>query len=437
MIDNFRSMFARFVQYKGARDLWRAFGYPESVMSDDYWREYRRGGVANRIVKAFPKACWRDGAVVRDDDGAGLKPGEDGFSKFALAWDQLERQHAAFRSMERSDRLARVGQYAVLVMGFQDGMPLSAPMEGQAALTYLAPYAERSVTITQWDTDRRSPRYGLPVVYRVETGGVADRSTSQVVPRSSFTVHHTRVLHIVEDPDDNEVFGEPALRPPWNYLCDLEKVSGAAAETFWLNARGGLAIEAASDAQIDAEGLAAMREQAQEYEDQLRRILAFHGAEVKMLTSSVPSPQYHMEMLQALIAGTTGIPQRILFGSERGELASSQDENSWESRVDERRQQHCGPMILGPFVTRMIETGNLPLPNGDWWVVWPEASAASPEKEADIALKRAQALATYSNSLSEQIVPPSEFRPWLGLEPMPDDDSFTEPPDIETDDDET
>ena len=435
MMDNFRAMFARFMQYKGARDLWRQVGYPEIVTPEDYWKRYRRDGIANRIVKAYPSACWRAGAVVRDDRGAGQKEADKDFSPFALAWFQLEQVMQVYHHLERADRLARVGQYSILVMGFQDGKDMREPLEGQADLTFLSAYPEHMVTINQWETDASNPRYGLPVLYTVQVNQLSDRGAKQVVPRSSFTVHHSRVIHVAENTDDNDVFGEPSLRPVWNHLLDLEKVVASSAETFWLNARGGMAIEAASDstgmATFSPEQIEAMRKQAQDYEDQLRRVMALEGATVKLLTTNVADPKPNIETLQALIAGTTGIPQRILFGSERGELASSQDENSWESRVDERRQSFCGPNLLEPFIAKMVETGNLIPANGDWWVEWPQASAASPEKEATIAGLRAQAVATYSNSAADTVVAPQEFRQWLGLAPDSDFDLMELPDDAD------
>jgi uncharacterized protein len=435
MIDNFRAVFARMMRPKGNRNTWHEFGYPEAVTPDDYWKRYRRDGIANRIIKSYPQSCWRNGASVRDDAGGGTTQGQRGYSQFAAAWWRLQEDYRVYHYLERADRLARVGQYSLLCMGFADGQPLDTPLDGQHALTYLAAYPEYSVTIDVWDSDGQSPRYGLPVIYTVKTDSLSDRGDRQVIPKSSFRVHYSRVLHVSEGRDDNDVFGEPSLRAPWNYLLDLEKVVGSSAETFWLNARAGLAIEAATDntgmAAFSEEQIDAMRKQAEEYENQLRRIMAFEGAQVKMLTTNVADPKPNIETLQALIAGTTAIPQRILFGSERGELASTQDENSWESRIDERRRQHCGPNILAPFVTKMLETGNLIAPQGDWWIEWPEASASSPEKEAEIALKRAQAAAAYTNSQADTIISPQEFRPMIGLEAESDFD-LSEPLDADT-----
>ena len=427
---NLRAMLSRFMGYQGRRNLWRSFGYPNTISAEDYWQAYRRGGVANRVVKSFAQACWRDGAVVRDDAGSGFKPDEDGYSPFAQAWQTLAEDARALHYLERADRLSRVGQFGLVVMGFKDSLPLSAPQEGEAEIAYINAYAERSVTISKWDADPQSERYGLPEIYRIQVAGAGSTA-----PQQPITVHHSRVIHVAENADDSDVFGEPALRPVWNYLLDLEKISGSSAETFWLNARGGMAIEAASDASLSPDAINQMRDQAKEYEDQLRRVMALQGAKVQMLTTNVASPADNMAMLEALISGTTGIPQRILFGSERGDLASTQDENSWEARVDERRVHHCGPLILEPFVKRMMETGNLPAPQGDWWAEWPESSAASPEKQAQIAFTRAQALATYAHSASDQIVPPPEFRGWLGLEAVADEEwsgLLSEPGDADT-----
>jgi hypothetical protein len=427
-----RAFLARFMGYQNRRKLWQAFGYPNIITAADYWDAYKRNGIANRIVKSYPNACWRDGTTVNDDDGSDMDKDSDDYSEFAAAWYELQKANKIYHYLERADRMARVGQFSILVMGFADNSRMSTPLVGEAELRYMNAYAEKSVTITQWDTDPESERFGLPVLYRVQVDNQNDPGSKQVTPNASFVVHFSRVIHVVENPDDTEIFGEPALRPVWNYVIDLEKVTGSSSETFWLNARGGMSIEAAADAKLTAEGIQAMKEQVEEYENQLRRVIAIQGAKVNAIATTVASPQANAELLFSLISGATGIPQRILFGSERGELASSEDANSWESRVDERRQNHCGPMILIPFINRMIETGNMPEPSGDWWAVWPEASAASPEKQADIAVKRTNALVAYANSAADQIVGPTEFRPWIGLEPVPDAGVIEEDDDEDT-----
>jgi uncharacterized protein len=423
-----RDLISRFMAGDRTRNPWREFGYPEIIPTVEYWRRYRRDGIGRRIIRAFPSACWRDMGVPRDEQGNSSVDDSDDYSGFVDAWEELSERLSIRSYMERIDRMTRVGHYGILVLGFADGADLSDPFEGQAELAYLAPYPETMVTISAWETDTTSPRFGKPRLYTVQTQRI-EGNIRDVAPTRSFVVHHSRVIHVVEDEDDSEVFGTPALESTWNYLLDLEKVSGSAAETFWLNSRGGMVISADPESEFQPDDVEQIQQQVREYENQLRRVIALKGAKITELSPTPQSPRPNMEGLQALIAGATGIPQRILFGSERGELASSQDENSWAARVDERRQQHCGPRILEPFVRRMIETGNLPAPTGDWWIEWPEASAMSPEQEAEVANKRASALATYANSMAPEIVPPQEFRPWIGLPPEPEGDNLLREPD--------
>lgn len=102
-----------------------------------------------------------------------------------------------------------------------------------------------------------------------------------------------------------------------------------------------------------------------------------------------------------------------------GQLASSQDEDNWLSRVDERRANHCGPSMLEPLVDIFIANGDLPAPkNGKYIIKWPDLISLSDEKLAVIAVQKAQALATYSNALgAELLVTPQQFvEEVLGME---------------------
>jgi len=411
-VNNFRSIFTRFLVGE-KRNNWQTFGYPVSVVPESYWLRYRRNGIANRIVKAYPDACWRGSPVIQDEQGSSPKSDQDDYSEFTGAWEDLNERFGALRLLHRADRLARVGHYSIALLGFQGPEPLDKPMEGQSPLAYLTAYSERSAKIVEWDVNTSSPRYGLPTMYQVNT--LADDVVGQSIRGSNFRVHWTRVIHIAENLEENEVFGEPALRPIWNDLLDLEKVSGSGAEAFWLNARGGLSVETTKDATLSSSDREEMKKQIDDYANDLRRVLAMQGATVKPITLNPADPNPAISSILQIISGATGIPQRILTGSERGELASSEDANSWESRVDERRVDHCGPQILTPFVNRMIETGNLPEPVGNWIAKWPEASALSPEKQADIAVKRVTAASTWSVGGGDRLIAREEMRGMLGL----------------------
>lgn len=456
MINNehsaWRQMLARFLGMgAGAvgRDTWGAFGWPMQVGPHQMWTMYLRNGVAHRIVRAFPQATWAEVPIIRDEAGSSeeervrdkitgeLRPNSD-YSPFVHAVGKLFRSMRVLRYLERADRLSGIGQFGVLLMGFRNGdsrEPLEPNVKNE--LIYLAAYGEPNVTISEFDEDRNSPRYGLPKFYSLSSGNQQDGGRSRY--RSTIVAHHSRVIHVSEILEQDEVFGTPALLPVYNLLLDLEKVTGAGAEAFWFNARGGMSITADKDAKMTPEDIGDMKQQADDFENQLRRILALRGAEAKMLATTIADPKSNVETILDQIAGAKGMPKRILIGSERGELASSQDESNWDRRVDERQRNYATPTVLMPFVETMISTGNLPQPKGEFWVEWSNAGELSPERRAEYAGKMATAISTYSNSLDGALlVPEAEFRSEvLGLPPTSEfstDAALDEEPLDETDD---
>ena len=97
----------------------------------------------------------------------------------------------------------------------------------------------------------------------------------------------------------------------------------------------------------------------------------------------------------SLAAATIGIPQRILLGSERGELASSQDSVNWLESIEERRQNHVTPSILMPVANRLIEYGVIPAPkSGLFGFRWPKLVKDDRVQSAQTASVIATALST-------------------------------------------
>lgn len=425
--------------HAGKRNLWQSFGYPQTLTIDDYERMYRRNDIASRIVQAFPQATWREKPTFSDADGnSDMQYNEDGaenenYSPFVESvWAFLDKTRA-LQYLERVDRLSGIGHFGVLLIGYNDGAPnLAAPLVAKNAdIVYMSAYSEKYAKIESFEQQRTSPRYGLPLYYTLTTGG--QQIPGQSLQRQNVRVHWSRVMHVAEFLDENEIYGTPRLESIYNRLMDLEKVVGSSAETFWLNSRGGLSLMADKDAQISTETLADMKEQADEWEHQLRRTIAMQGVTAQMLSTIVADPKPNVETLLQIIAGAKGIPMRILTGSERGELASSQDENNWNARIDERQNNHATPNMLRPFIQRAIETGNVIRPaNDEWWVEWPDSAALSPEKAAEINRNRTTALKDYLSAAgAEDVVPIAEFRQeFLGLPPqtsfMEEEDEYDE-----------
>lgn len=437
MFDIIRQRLGGFLgyQFNGKRDLYDAFGYSRLLTVGDLASMYLRGDIASRIIRAFPQATWRDSITIGDDDGDGINPDKkDSFSPFAKACDDFFTLHRVKSFLERADRLSSVGQYGVLYMGFADGQPELPLPTGNQKLLYLAPYGEQNITVSRWDLDKRSPRFGKPLIYTLRTGRATNGQQASAV--ASFPCHWSRVIHIAEFLDEDESFGTPRLMPVYNRLQDLDKLLGSGSETFWLNARGGLSLSADKDAQLGTAQIEEMKEQAEGWANQLRRTIALQGVKAELMSTPIADPGPNFDALLAVISGAVGVPQRILVGSERGELASSQDENNWAARINERQRNFATPFILRPFIQLMIETGNIVAPHGEWRAEWPDATAMTALNVAQIGERKANALLRYTQAAgAEDVVPYQEFRTdFLGLPPESEYTTDSEE-DLDEDDD--
>jgi uncharacterized protein len=153
---------------------------------------------------------------------------------------------------------------------------------------------------------------------------------------------------------------------------------------------------------VDETELAAMQDQISEYIHNLRRVVQTRGTKMNLLSTTVAGFGPNAQAIIDLICGTKGIPQRVLLGSERGELASTQDRDNWGDRINEYRKMHADP-VTRILVDRFIEHGALPAPKGvdndsitprgkyKYVVSWPQVSALDSAKTAEVISKLAGA----------------------------------------------
>jgi hypothetical protein len=215
------------------------------------------------------------------------------------------------------------------------------------------------------------------------------------------------------------VHGTPRLQKVLNRLMDLDKVLGSASELFWLMVTG--FIHADLDPNVSAEPaeLEAFETDMVEAMHGLRRIIQTRGVDLSRITDSVPDPAGLYDAVRQTIAAGAEIPERILFGSERGELASSQDQKEWHGRIAARQEQHVEPVILRPILDRFITFGILPAAEYD--VEWPPLDAPTAGDRAEIADRTASAIQKMApGGAADVVMPPWEFRTEvLGLPELP------------------
>jgi len=383
--------------FGGLRDVYTALGYNQTPAFADYLFKYKRQDIANRVVSAKPKASWR---LVPE-----LTENQKEETELEREFKKLVQEKKIFNQLAKVDKICGIGQFSILFMGFDDGDKPGQPVTKGKELLFVKAYYEGNVTVKTWEADTSNERYGLPVLYTLKT------TTANQSAERELQVHWSRIIHVTEETLENDVYGEPTLESIYNRLDNLELITGGSAEMFWRGAFPGLNFNLDADAEdIDLSGLEA---EIENYMHNMKRYIKTQGIDITSLAQQVADPTAHVDVQIQFIAAAKGIPKRILTGSERGELASTQDDKNWSRQIEERRTSHCEYIILRPFIDRLIEFDVLPKPKSEedgYLIEWPNLYSPTEEEKAEVAFKKADTLAKYSSSHEAQfIVPPEIF----------------------------
>ena len=388
-------------EYGGDRDIYQALGYPTSLKYEDFVARYDRQDVAQAVIDRPVDATWRGPIRITESTVENETPLEK-------AWKDLSLKLKLQSNFKRLDKLASIGYYGVLFLGFDDislNGEFDTPVDNPKNLLYVKPFGEGHAPIVEWETDPRNYRFGLPKVYNLIVVG-QDGNSQQTI-----RVHHSRVLHVAGKILESDCYGAPVLKVIWNRLVDLEKVVGSSAEMFWRGGRPGYHGKVEADHVLSDTAETDLKEKLDEYDHNLRRFLLTEGMDIKALESQVADPTNAFDIQIQAICSVVGIPKRILIGSERGELASSEDRNSWLDTVFSRREEYAEGQIVRPFVDLLIEYGVLPSPTPKGYKVeWEDLYAATEKEKAEIGRIRAEAVRAYASSpTAEDVFPLDAF----------------------------
>jgi len=383
------------VSQDGKRDVYDVYGYPADLGGDAgfqrMWQYSGRQGVANRITHGVPKSCWRDGFELRADP-------ED--EKTIQAADELRAlaDRGLVRKLERADTLARIGRFSVLLVGIPDGRELHQPA-GKALgsdpvkRVYFQPYAYDGVEILEYDNDTRSPRYGLPLLYQLQRT-LRDSNDKDMGRVKSLRVHHSRVVHLVENALDSDIEGLGALEPVFNRILDLEKATGGASEAYFRNARGKTGYEIdpnfAADLLNDPTLRAKFDEGAEKFTNEWQDHTVAAGAKVKSLPTPHYSPLDTVKVSLWEVSAYTGIPLRVLTGEGAGQLAGSEDQLAYNHLVADRQTLICVSWVQA--VLQVLGGAGVLEYKPEWYVVFPPQQASTEAQEAEVGNKRADTL---------------------------------------------
>ena len=379
------------LQYGGERDIYTVGGYPRALTFADYVDLYDRDPIAGQIVDMPAEGTWRVPPEVNEKEATGD-------TKFSTRFAELADRLSLWNVFERADRMARIGQYSVILIGTAGGsdQTLTQPMPrtpDPASILFLKPFNENLAKVKTWVTDGSSDRFGFPETYDLDLSS----NVSGFQPNTGLgnrEVHASRVIHVAEGLLNNDVFGRPALQRVFNALHDLQKIETSTAEAFWQRVAGILTAKMAVEkdvAPLDENELKALDTALQELYHDLRRTFYGRGIELSRLAETEPDPSAAADLYFTLIAAGSAIPKRLLFGSETGERASSEDAKTYLGMISERQAQHAEPRILRPFIDRLIDIGTLPRPKDGYKVVWPTLFEESERDQAEANKLRADA----------------------------------------------
>lgn len=402
--------------YDGRRKMHEVLGYKARLTYGDFKARYLRQDLAHRIIKAFPEATWAQPPTFEEaDDGATEQP-----TPFEAAWTTLATRLMVYANLERTDMLANLGQYAVVLIGLRGQSDLrtpARPVRSPDDVLYLEPYSEEWAEIAKLDSDPGSPTFGKPLEYRINFSRNTGMRERVALAAGRAVVHASRIIHVAEDVLDDEIYGIPRMEPIFDRLDDLLKVVGGSAEMYWRDARRRIVYETREGYALGAQDEASVKDQAEEFAMDMTDWIRVEGVDVKSLAGRITSPKEHYEVLVSILAATTGIPRRILEGSERGQLASQQDQEAWLGRVTRRQQQFAEPRMLRPLVDRLITLRALPPPVMPYVVAWENLFSLSEDQQVGIAQKVATALNQYAGpGMASTIVPPQQWvETYLGI----------------------
>lgn len=460
------------------RDIDDECGYPKQLDVANYKTLYVRDPIAARVVELMPKECWATNPSVYEDENTEVETEFEQLLEQSLltlrgdySWYKDEDGGCLWEALYRADVLSGIGQFGVILLGFDDGKDLSEPLtfvhkfdptkadqdeddvltnagpeeedvppvddaadmaeqdqEEETApqvkkakitfkpkrkLLYLRCFDEDLIEILDRERDPTSPRYGQPLHYNLTFNDWNNREKQNTGLGDDMTtrrVHWTRIIHVpCENVGSSELLGAPRMRAVWNRLYDLIKLYSGSAEMYWRGAFPGISLEThpqlGGDVNVDT---AALRSSMEKYMNGLQRYFSLMGMTAKTLSPQVVDPTPQIKTQLEAICVYLECPMRIFMGSERGELASSQDDSTWTDRVGRRQNRHVTPRIVVPFIDRLIAVGVLPPPK-EFYVVWDDLKVVSEAEKAAVGLQLTQALTAFISGNGETAMTMKDF----------------------------
>ncbi len=349
--------------------------FGEPIALSDLTFAVRREPVAHRIVFDVAQDIFDNWFKL--DSAATEKRKDEGFNRAVQA--ELARLDAksVFTEMAVYERCYG---WAIIVLGYEDsGETLEKPVENPKSIQMLAAYAPTQIGGVDEDTDRESPRYGLPLYYKVNRSGSAGER-----------IHYSRVIHFATRLLDHQYRGLSVLEPVWDDLTNLRNIRWGMGQTMYRYGSGfpDIEIQGASKQQLEdfteSGQFADLHSRTYFVHNEKQRI-EFKGAQ----GAALDPEKYYEPILENLSAGS-GLPKAILCGAQAGALTGSEVNEREYFKLISDAQSRYEPGVR-ELIDRLLETGQVKSAVKSYTIDWLGGFEVSDRERAEAELAHVQA----------------------------------------------
>jgi len=285
-------------------------------------------------------------------------------------------------------------------------------LRGGVEILQITPYPWTAVRVIEVDEHPSSLRYGLPVMYAVNTGGISGDSGALSAVAKEIEVHWTRTIPDAPRLDEHSYLGVAAIDCIMDDLIGGRNMRWAAYEAFYRYGSGFPVITtnataAQNRAWVESGALNDYLHVHGSFVMGQGEDFKFAGAEGKTL-----NPNTYADMYFTFIAAATGVATDTIKGVSAGRVSGSEvNERQYYKNIS--LHQHQKEPFLNTLIEKLIQTGQVEF-DGEFSIAWVDPFEVNPQDKASIEFlqARTQALQTYMTI--------NEIRELNGLDPLPE-----------------
>lgn len=344
------------MQFKAHRDLYTIFGWERQLTAILCSALYATHGIAIVANDVPIDTTWRNDPKITSNS-----------AEFDKKIKLLNNRINLFGKLHDVDRISGIGRYGIMILGIA-GQEYKNKLENFKLdeLQKIDVYQESEVNL---EIEQKKSEDKVTAHYSIRYYNIAGEK-----------IHPSRVIHIAEKSLDG-IFGRSRLIPIYNQLQDMWKVSGSTAEQFYMSASLLLSAQGREGYKIDETDGTKLQEKLLELVNRFKGFLVSNGFDIKNISPKIVSPKDSWEVQKEFICASRRIPKRILFGSEAGQLASTQDQANYYEQIEARQTNYVSKKVISPLIELLIAYSDLN--STTYEILWDKLSSLTEKEVAE------------------------------------------------------